>query len=91
TPMPVWNPDQPDANNYRSQWADVPEIGVVENAFKTQWASFLVHVGERRPFPWDLMEGAKGVQLAGLAQESSAAGQRLPVPRLAVPEPEPVR
>ena len=91
TPMPVWNPDLPDANDYRSQWADVPDIGVVDNAFKTQWESFLVHVGEGRRFRWDLMEGAKGVQLAELAQESSAAGQRLEVPALTLPELEPVR
>jgi predicted dehydrogenase len=91
TPMPVWNPEEPDANNYRAQWADVPEIGVADNAFKTQWESFLVHVGERRPFHWDLMEGAKGVQLAELAQESSATGQRVLVPELAVPEPGAVR
>jgi len=87
TPMPVWNPDLPDANDYRSQWADVPEIGSVDNAFKTQWESFLAHVAERRPFPWDLMEGAKGVQLAELAQRSSVAGQRLLVPAITVPEP----
>ena len=91
TPMPVWNPDQPDANDYLSQWADVPEIGVVDNPFKTQWESFLRHVGEGRPFRWDLMEGAKGVQLAELAQESSAAGQRLEVPVLTLPELDPAR
>ena len=90
TPMPVWNPDLPDANDYRAQWSDVPEIGVVDNAFKTQWESFLVHVGEGRPFHWDLMEGAKGVQLAELALQSSASGQRVLVPELAVPQPEAV-
>jgi predicted dehydrogenase len=90
TPMPVWNPDLPDANDYRAQWADVPEIGVIDNAFKTQWESFLIHVAERRPFRWDLLEGAKGVQLAKLAQESSATGQRLLVPELAVAALEPV-
>ncbi len=91
TPMPVWNPDLPDANHYLTQWSDVPEIGVVDNAFKTQWESFLVHVGERRQFHWDLMEGAKGVQLAELAQESSANGHRVLVPELVVPEFEAVR
>jgi predicted dehydrogenase len=85
TPMPVWNPDLPDANDYRAQWADVPEIGVAENAFKTQWESFLIHVAERRRFQWDLVEGAKGVQLAELAQQSSATGQRVLVPELALP------
>lgn len=91
TPMPVWNPDLPDANNYRAQWADVPELSAVDNAFKTQWESFLIHVGERRQFPWNLLEGAKGVQLAELAQESSATGQRVLVPELVVPELEAVR
>jgi predicted dehydrogenase len=85
TPMPVWNPDLPDANDYRSQWTDVPQIGPADNAFKTQWESFLRHVAERRPFHWDLMEGAKGVQLAELAQESSSTGQRVAVPELTVP------
>jgi predicted dehydrogenase len=91
TPMPVWNPDLPDSNNYRAQWADVPEIGAIDNAFKTQWESFLIHVGERRQFHWDLLEGAKGVQLAELAQESSATGRRVSVPELVLPELEAVR
>ena len=82
TPMPVWNPDLPETNDYLSQWSDVPELGPVDNAFKTQWESFLMHVAERRPFQWDLMEGAKGVQLAELAQESSDAGRRVEVPEL---------
>jgi hypothetical protein len=33
--------------------------------------------------PWDLAEGAKGVQLASLALRSSAEGRRIEVPRLA--------
>jgi hypothetical protein len=35
------------------------------------------------PFPWDLTEGARGVQLARLALQSSAEGRRVDVPRLA--------
>ena len=34
------------------------------------------------PFPWDLTEGAKGVQLAELALRSAAEGRRLEVPEL---------
>ena len=37
-----------------------------------------------RPFAWDLTEGARGVQLAELALQSSAEGRRLEVPPLAV-------
>lgn len=91
TPMPVWNPDLPEPNAYRSQWTDVPEIGSIDNAFKTQWESFLIHVAERRPFQWDLLEGAKGVQLAELAQESSTTGQRVEVSELVLPALEAVR
>ena len=37
-----------------------------DNAFKVQWELFLRHVVEGGPFRWDLLEGAKGVQLAEL-------------------------
>ena len=35
-----------------------------DNAFKVQWELFQRHVVKDAPFPWDLLEGAKGVQLA---------------------------
>jgi hypothetical protein len=41
-------------------------------------------VAEGAPFPWDLAAGARGVQLAGLAMQSSAEGRRVEVPALAV-------
>jgi predicted dehydrogenase len=84
TPMPVWNPDLPDPVDYRAQWTDVPDNTTFDNAFKAQWELFLAAAAEGRPVPWDLAEGAKGVQLAGLAMQSSAEGQRIEVPRLGV-------
>ena len=42
----------------------------VENAFKRQWELFLRHVVKDEPFRWDLLEGAKGVQLAEKGLES---------------------
>jgi hypothetical protein len=42
----------------------------MDNAFKRQWELFLLHVVKGEPFPWDLMEGAKGVQLAEKGLES---------------------
>ena len=83
TPMPVWNPDLPDPIDYLGQWTDVPDNEVFDNGFKAQWELFLTAVAERRQFRWDLAEGAKGVQLAALALQSSAEGQRLTVPPLA--------
>jgi predicted dehydrogenase len=83
TPMPVWNPDLPDPIDYRAQWTDVPDNGTFDNGFKVQWELFLTRAARGLPFPWDLAEGAKGVQLAGLALQSAAEGRRIEVPRLA--------
>jgi predicted dehydrogenase len=84
TPMPVWNPDLPDPIDYLAQWADVPDTMAYDNGFKVQWELFLAAAAEGRQVPWDLAEGAKGVQLASLALRSSAEGRRAEVPRLAI-------
>jgi predicted dehydrogenase len=84
TPLAVWNPDLPDPADYRAQWTDVPDNAAFGNGFKVQWERFLRAVAEGAPFPWDLAAGARGVQLAGLALQSSAEGRRVDVPALAV-------
>tara|TARA_B100001173_G_scaffold288609_1_gene277873 strand:- start:2899 stop:4047 length:1149 start_codon:yes stop_codon:yes gene_type:complete len=70
TPKPVWNPDIPNPIDFKEGWTKVPEKEGFENAFKAQWELFLKHVVLDTPFPWDMMEGAKGVQLAELGLES---------------------
>ncbi|HMH23713.1 MAG TPA: Gfo/Idh/MocA family oxidoreductase [Puia sp.] len=70
TPKPTWNPDIPQPINFYEGWAKVPEQEPYENAFKVQWELFLKHVVKDTPFPWDLREGAKGVQLAEKGLES---------------------
>jgi predicted dehydrogenase len=70
TPKPVWNPDIPNPIDFKEGWTKVPEQEDFDNAFKAQWELFLKHVVLDTPFPWDLMEGAKGVQLAELGIES---------------------
>ncbi len=82
TPLAEWNPDLPVAVDFRSQWQDVPDNASLDNGFKRQWELFLSHVVADTPFPWDLLEGAKGVQLAELGLRSSAEGRRLEVPEL---------
>jgi predicted dehydrogenase len=84
TPRAVWNPDLPDPIDYQAQWTDVPDNTTFDNAFKAEWELFLTSAAEARPFAWDLIEGAKGVQLAALALQSSAEGRRVDVPPLAV-------
>jgi predicted dehydrogenase len=82
TPVPVWNPDLPDANDYLAQWAEVPDTDSYENGFKAQWQLFLAHVAQGRPFRWDLVQGARGLQLAEAALRSPAEGRRVDVPAL---------
>ena len=70
TPKPVWNPDIVQPINFFEGWSKVPEQEHYDNAFKIQWELFLRHIVKDDPFPWDLMEGAKGVQLAEKGIES---------------------
>lgn len=70
TPKPVWNPDIDQPIRFFEGWAKVPEQEPYENAFKVQWELFLRHVVKNDPFPWDLQEGARGVQLAEKGLES---------------------
>ena len=70
TPKPVWNPDEEQPLDFYEGWAKVPEQESYDNAFKVEWELFLKHVVKDEPFPWDLKEGAKGVQLAEKGMES---------------------
>ena len=70
TPKPVWNPDVEPKINYFADWQEVPSNVEYDNAFKAQWELFLRHVVEDAPFRWNLLEGAKGVQLAELGLKS---------------------
>ncbi len=70
TPKPVWNPDVPQSIDFYQGWSLVPEQEEYDNAFKIQWEMFLRHVVNDEPFPYNLLEGVKGVQLAEKGIES---------------------
>jgi predicted dehydrogenase len=82
TPMPVWNPDVPNPIDFRAGWSEVPDNQVFGNAFRVQWEMFLRHLVTDEPFVWDLLEGAKGVQLAELAMQSARERRWIDVPEL---------
>ena len=82
TPKPVWNPDLPATEDFRSQWQVVPDNEEFDNGFKAQWELFLRHVVEDAPYSWDLWAGARGVQLAELGLTSAREGRRIEVPEL---------
>ena len=82
TPKPVWNPDIPNPIDFKEGWTMVSEEEEFDNAFKAQWELFLKHVVLDTPFPWNLMEGAKGVQLAELGIESWEKKTWINIPNL---------
>ncbi|MCK5862407.1 MAG: Gfo/Idh/MocA family oxidoreductase, partial [Candidatus Hydrogenedentes bacterium] len=70
TPKYSWNPDSGIPLDYSTAWVKMPGNIVYGNAFKAQWELFLKHVAINTPFRWNLLEAAKGVQLAELGIES---------------------
>jgi predicted dehydrogenase len=84
TPRPVWNPDQPQTMKFEQQWEEVPDNQVYENGFKFQWEEFIRHVVADTPWRSNLLEGAKGVQLAELGLKSWAERRWLDVPALSL-------
>ena len=81
TPKPVWNPDIPQPIDFFGGWKEVPDENY-DNAFKAQWELFLKHVAGEGAFRWNLLEGAKGVQLAELGLKSWRQRKWMDVPKL---------
>jgi len=81
TPKPVWNPDIPQPIDFFDGWNEVADENY-DNAFKAQWELFLKHVAGEGAFRWNLLEGAKGVQLAELGLKSWKQRKWLKVPKI---------
>ena len=82
TPRATWNPDVANPIDFRAGWREAPGEQEYDNGFKVQWELFLRHVVQGEPFPWDLFEGARGIQLAELAEQSWRERRMLAVPEL---------
>ncbi len=82
TPKPVWNPDVDQPIDFRADWRPVPDHGPYVNPFKIQWETFLRHIVEDAPFPYDFLAGARGVQLAEVALSSWRHRQWEDIPEL---------
>ena len=79
TPMPVWNPDLPETEDFQSQWQSIPDNATFPNGFRAQWEYFLTDVDAGRAHAYDLAAGVRGLQLADAGLESSANGCRVPI------------
>ena len=84
TPKPVWNPDVPQSIDFYDTWQPVPSNMTYDNAFKVEWELFIRHLFDGTPFPWDLVAGAKGVQLAEAGLKSWAERRWVDMPPIAV-------
>jgi predicted dehydrogenase len=82
TPKPVWNPDNPQGMDFYADWIEYAGDRHYDNGFKVQWEDFIRHVAEDGPWAYDLLSGARGVQLAELGYQSSAERRWLAVPEL---------
>jgi len=82
TPRPVWNPDVIQTHDFGADWKEVPDDQPYDNAFKGEWELFIRHVCEGAPFRWNLLEGAKGLQLVDCALKSWRSRRWIDVPRL---------
>ncbi|UMG93625.1 Gfo/Idh/MocA family oxidoreductase [Nocardioides sp. TF02-7] len=80
TPMPVWNPDVPTSEDFRAQWAEVPDNQQFGNGFRAQWEQFLLDVHHGRPHPYDFAAGVRGLELVDAGLRSSAEGRRVEMP-----------
>ena len=82
TPRPVWNPDERQTHDFAADWREVPDGIAYDNAFKAEWELFIRHVCEGGPFKWNLLEGAKGLQLVDCAVKSWRMRGWVDVPKL---------
>ncbi|WP_137181598.1 Gfo/Idh/MocA family protein [Roseomonas sp. AR75] len=85
TPKPVWNPDIPQPIDFYAGWQEVPTTQDYPNGFRAQWELFFRYLaGEVATYPWDLLAGAKGVQLAEAGLQSWAERRWIDLPKLEV-------
>lgn len=84
TPKPVWNPDLPATFDFRASWSEVPDNDEFENGFKAQWELFLRDVLAGRPHVYDLMSGARGINLALAGLAASEQRRWIDIPELSL-------
>ena len=75
-------PGPAETHDYVRDWLEVPDNDEFDNGFKMQWEEFLRHVVADAPHRFDLLAGARGVQLAEVGLESSRTGARIDLPEL---------
>ena len=84
TPTPVWNPDLKDEHDYDADWSEADDQREFDNGFKQQWVEFLTSYVEGTDYEFDMLSGARGVQLAEAGLESSREGRKVVLDELSL-------
>ena len=75
----------PQPIDFAAGWQEIPDTDAYPNGFRVQWEMFFRYLaGEAESFPWDLLAGAKGVQLAEAGLRSWAERRWIDLPKLEV-------
>ena len=82
TPKPVWNPDVKQTIDFYDGWQPVPETQASTTASSCSGRPSSATLCEGAPYKWDLLEGAKGVQLVECALRSWKERRWVDVPEL---------
>ena len=70
----------PQGQSLMDGWQATPVDAGATNSYRAGWELFLRHVAEDDPFPYTLLQGVKGVQLAEAAYRSAAQKRWVDVP-----------
>ena len=83
TPKPVWNPDVPQTIDFFDTWQDrARRTARTTTRSRSSGSSSCSTSSTAAPFQWNLLEGAKGVQLAELGLQSWRERRWVDVPPL---------
>ena len=82
TPKPVFPVQAPQTMDFRSQWAEVPDMVPFKNSYRQAWELFLRHVAEEAPNTASLAQAARGLQLIEACHESHNARRWVNLPAL---------
>jgi predicted dehydrogenase len=83
TPKSGPTADSPRDEGFFGDWQLVPDSQTKIGSYRAGWEMFIRHVCEDAPFPFPLIEGAKGLQLVDAAYRSSQERRWVNVPPLA--------
>ena len=82
TPKPVFPVQAPQAMDFRTQWAEMPEMVPFKNSYRQAWEAYLRHIAEDAPNAASLVQAARGLQLIEACHASHAQRRWVDLPAM---------